>query len=240
MASRKQEVATLAKLMKKIDIAMLTTVGTGGYLVSRPLSTQATTFDGEHIWFMTEADSPKAAEIRRHAKVNVAYASKDANTYISAAGDARVVRDQALIDRFWSGALKAFFPKGPNDPNLTLIEVRVRTIEYWDGPGSWIGKAATYLAALVTGNDDVMGENRIVDLDTGRSRKPPGADRPGRAAAAKKTRAPGSRAAKTTKSANATKAKATRTTRSTTTKKSAAGKSTSRKTRARKSSPGRS
>ena len=240
MATRKQEVATLAKLMKKIDIAMLTTVGTGGYLVSRPLSTQATTFDGERIWFMTEADSPKAAEIRRHAKVNVAYASKDANTYISAAGDARVVRDQALIDRFWSDALKAFFPKGPNDPNLTLIEVRVRTIEYWDGPGSWIGKAATYLAALVTGNDDVMGENRIVDLDTGRSRKPPGADRPGRAAATKKTRAPGSRAAKTTKSANATKAKATRTTRSTATKKSAAGKSTSRKTRARKSSPGRS
>ena len=240
MASRKQEVATLAKLMEKIDIAMLTTVGTGGYLVSRPLSTQATTFDGEHIWFMTEADSPKAAEIRRHAKVNVAYASKDANTYISAAGDARVVRDQALIDRFWSDALKAFFPKGPNDPNLTLIEVRVRTIEYWDGPGSWIGKAATYLAALVTGNDDVMGENRIVDLDTGRSRKPPGADRPGRAPATKKARAPGSRAAKTTKSANATKAKATRTTPSTATKKSAAGKSTSTKARARKSSPGRS
>jgi general stress protein 26 len=240
MATRKQEVATLAKLMKKIDIAMLTTTGKGGYLVSRPLSTQATTFDGEHIWFMTEADSPKAGEIRRHAKVNVAYASKDANTYISAAGDARVVRDQDLIDRFWNDALKAFFPKGPNDPNLTLIEVRVRTIEYWDGPGSWIGKAATYLAALVTGNDDVMGENRIVDLDTGRSRKPPGADRPGRTAATKKARAPGSRAAKTAKSANATKAKATRTTRSMATKKSAAGKSTSRKTRARKSSPGRS
>lgn len=197
MAARKQEVATLAKLMKKIDIAMLTTVGKGGYLVSRPLSTQTVEFDGERIWFMTEADSPKVAEIRRHPKVNVAYSSKDANTYISAAGDARARRDQGLIDAFWNDAMKAFFPKGKDDPNLTLIEVHVRTIEYWDGPGSWLGKAATFLVARVTGNDDVMGENRIVDLATGRSRKPPGSDRPGskraptpkRAAPAKRTAA---------------------------------------------------
>lgn len=179
MPTPKQEVATLAKLMKKIDIAMLATIGKGGYLVSRPLSTQTAEFDGERIWFMTEADSPKVAEIRRNARVNVAYASKDANTYISAAGDARVRRDQALIDAFWNDAMKAFFPKGKDDPNLTLIEVQVRTIEYWDGPGSWLGKAATFLVARVTGNDDVMGENRIVDLATGRSTKPPGSDRPG-------------------------------------------------------------
>jgi general stress protein 26 len=224
MATRKQEVATLAKLMKKIDIAMLATIGKGGYLVSRPLSTQAATFDGEHIWFMTRADSPKVAEIRRNARVNVAYASKDANTYISASGDARAVRDQALIDRLWNDALKAFFPKGPNDPNLTLIEVRVRTIEYWDGPGSWIGKAATYLAALVTGNDDLMGENRIVDLATGRSRKPPGADRPsGKPAPTPK---PDGTRARGAKSPAATKKTATRKSPA---KKTAARKSASRK-----------
>ena len=203
MATRKQEVATLAKLMKKIDIAMLATVGRGGYIVSRPLSTQATTFDGERIWFMTQADSPKVGEIKRHPKVNVAYASKDANTYISAAGDARVVRDQLLIDQLWSNALKAFFPKGPDDPNLTLIEVRVHTIEYWDGPGSWLGKAATYLAALVTGNDDLMGDNRIVDLATGRSRKPPGADRPG----SKRTPTPKAAGTRGGRAAKATSAK---------------------------------
>ena len=206
MATRKQETATLAKLMKKIDIAMLATVGKGGYLVSRPLSTQTASFDGERIWFMTEADSPKVGEIRRHPKVNVAYASKDANTYISAAGDARVRRDQTLIDGFWNDAMKAFFPKGKDDPNLTLIEVQVRTIEYWDGPGSWLGKAATFLAARITGNDDVMGENRIVDLSTGRSRKPPGADRPGKPRASAPKKAP----ARTTRAASARKTSASK------------------------------
>lgn len=229
MPTRKQEIANLAKLMKKIDIAMLATIGKGGYLVSRPLSTQTVEFDGERIWFMTEADSPKVAEIRRNARVNVAYASKDANTYISAAGDARVVRDQALIDAFWNDAMKAFFPNGKDDPNLTLIEVQVRTIEYWDGPGSWIGKAATFLVARVTGNDDVMAENRIVDVATGRSRKPPGSDRPGRKRASstkKATKKAGKRVA-TKKRSTAKKATAAR--------KAPAKKSTARKRTAAKS-----
>lgn len=220
MATRQQEIESLAKLMKKIDVAMLSTVGKGGYLVSRPLSTQIVQFDGERIWFVTAADSPKVAEIKRNGKVNVAYASKDANTYISAAGDAVVRRDQALIDSFWNDAMKAFFPKGKDDPNLTLIEVNVRTIEYWDGPGTWLGKAATFLAARITGNDDLMGENRIVDLSTGRSAKPPGSDRPGTRSAPNpaKSAKKMTTAAKTPKSAPAKKAKkAAATTRAPTT-----------------------
>ena len=228
MATRTQEIAKLAKMMKKIDIAMLATVGKGGYLVTRPLSTQAAAFDGERIWFLTEADSPKVAEIRRNGKVNVSYASKDANTYISAAGDARVHRDQRVIDEFWNDAMKAFFPKGKNDPNLTLIEVRVRTIEYWDGPGNWLGKAATFLVARVTGNDDAMGENRIVDLASGRSVKPPGADRPGtRRAPTPRQRAAGTRSRTTKKAARKTSA----------TKKPASTRATARKSPARKSAP---
>ena len=104
----------------------------------------------------------------------MAYASSDANTYLSVAGQARVVRDRALVERFWNDAMKAFFPGGKDDPDVVLIEVAVDTIEYWDGPGSWIGKAATFVVARVTGDADVMGENRIVDVRNGESREPPG------------------------------------------------------------------
>jgi general stress protein 26 len=166
----------LAKLVEKIDIAMFTTVGPGGYLVSRPLSTQAARFDGERVWFFVDAGSPKVGEIRRNRKVNVSYASQDRNTYVSLAGDARLDRDRARIASFWNDALKAYFPKGMDDPDLALIEVSPRTVEYWDGPGSFLGKALTFVVARVTGNDDVMGENRIVDLRDGRSRRPPSSD----------------------------------------------------------------
>jgi general stress protein 26 len=233
MNAHTHDAATLAKLMQDIDVAMFTTTGPNGYLVSRPLSTQAAQFDGTRVWFFTAGDSPKVAEIRRHPKVNLAYASKDRNTYLSVVGDARVVRDQALIDRYWSDALKAFFPSGKDDPQLVLIEVSVRTVEYWDGPGSALGQAISFLIAQVTGNDDVMAENRIVDVVTGRSRKPPASDRGG----AKRAPAPSKRSASATrKRATAKRATAKRSTAKRTTakrvsaKKPAAKKSAAKRT----------
>jgi general stress protein 26 len=167
------ELEHLAGLMEKIDIAMLTTRGADGRLYSRPLSTQCADFDGERVWFMTSASTPKVAEIGQHPAVNVAYASADANTYLSVAGQARVVRDRALIERFWNDAMKAFFPGGKDDPDLVLIEVAVETVEYWDGPGSWLGKAAAFAVARVTGDDEALGENRIVDVRSGTAHEPP-------------------------------------------------------------------
>ena len=165
----------LGKLLEDIDIAMFTTVGADGYLVSRPLSTQEASYDGRRVYFFTEADSPKVAEVRRHPKVNLAYASRDKNTYVSLAGRCTINRDRALIGQFWNDALKAFFPKGTDDPNLVLLEVEPRTVEYWDGPGTFIGKAISFIVARVTKREEVMGENRMLDLRSkpARSRLPP-------------------------------------------------------------------
>ncbi len=154
----------LRNLVKDIDIAMFTTLSPSGYPVSRPLSTQQVEFDGEVLWFLTRGNSPKVAEIRKQPRVNVAYASDSNNSYVSVTGDARVLRDQAKIDELWSDALKAFFPNGPNDPDLKLIRVRVATAEYWDGPSSALGKAISFIVARVTKNDEFMGENRIIQM----------------------------------------------------------------------------
>ena len=175
MAKANKTTQHLGKLIEGIDVAMLTTIGSDGFLVSRPLSTQKSTLDGRRVWFFTEADSPKMAEIGRHPKVNLAYASKDKNTYVSLSGTARVNRDPGLRAELWSDAMKAFFPKGCNDPNLVLLEVEPRTVEYWDGPGSFIGKMVSFLVARVTRREEVMGENRLLDLRSkpARSRLPP-------------------------------------------------------------------
>ena len=179
--------------------------------MSRPLSTQQAQFDGERVWFFTEADSPKVGEIGRNPKVNLAYASKGKNVYISLTGKAKVNRGRAAIEALWSDAMKAFFPGGKDDPNLVLLEVAVHSIEYWEGPGTWLGKAIGFLVARVTRNEEVMGENRIVDLSGKRPRsKLPPSDKSGsgRKAAkksaaktakkvAKKSAAAGTRAGKT-------------------------------------------
>ncbi len=219
MATRKQSKAeqdaeTLAKLIEDIDITMFTTVGKGGALVSRPLSTQKAQFDGQRVWFFVSSDSPKIAEIRRNAQVNLAYASKSKNTYVSMSGDARVNNDPVKIEALWNDALKAFYPKGIRDPKLALLEVQVRTAEYWDGPGSLIGKAIAFAVARVTKREEAMGENRIIDLQGRKtSRLPPShADARGGA-----KRAPAKQAAS----------------KQATSKKTATGKAASKKTAAR-------
>jgi general stress protein 26 len=171
MATRSKKTEQIAGLLADIDICMFTTVGDNGYLVSRPLSTQAAEFDGERLWFFTSASSPKVRELTRNKKVNVSYASKDRNVYVSVTGDARVNRDRAKIDEFWSDAYKAFWPRGKDDPDVVLVEVLVRTVEYWEGPGSWIGKSIAFLIARVTKNESAMGDNKVIRVRKGAPKK---------------------------------------------------------------------
>ena len=49
-------------------------------------------------------------------------------------GTARVVRDADKIRALWSPRLERWFPKGLDDPDLALLEVRIDKAEYWDEP----------------------------------------------------------------------------------------------------------
>ena len=56
------DVAKVAELIKDARIAMLTTVGADGSLVSRPMGVQDVDFDGD-LWFFADDDSHKVHEI---------------------------------------------------------------------------------------------------------------------------------------------------------------------------------
>ncbi|WP_425493793.1 pyridoxamine 5'-phosphate oxidase family protein [Noviluteimonas lactosilytica] len=213
MATRSEKTQRIAKLLEDIDICMFTTVGEAGYLVSRPLSTQAAEFDGERLWFFTSARSPKMREIARNPKVNVAYASKDRNVYASVTGDARINQDPARIDEFWSDAYKAYFPRGKNDPNVALVEVLVRTVEYWEGPGSWIGKSVAFVIARVTKREEIMAENKLIRVRKGAPKKRAAAKKAGAKKAATKTATRKTAARKTATRTAATKKSAAKSTR---------------------------
>jgi general stress protein 26 len=160
---RQQHIEQLADLIRDVDIAMFTTTGVDGRLYSRPLGTQEVDFDGD-LWFATAADSPKVAEIALNPRVNVAYASPSKNSYVSVAGTARVVHDRAKIEELWSPAMKLFFPGGKDDPNLRLIHVSAESAEYWDGPGTLLGKALSFVLSAVTDEPGALSDSGQVDL----------------------------------------------------------------------------
>ncbi|MBK0028289.1 pyridoxamine 5'-phosphate oxidase family protein [Stenotrophomonas sp. S48] len=161
--TRAEHIAQLSELIKDVEVAMFTTTGVDGRLYSRPLGTQQVDFDGD-LWFATAADSPKVAEIALNPRVNVAYASTSKNTYVSVSGRARIVDDRARIEALWSPAMKLFFPGGKDDPNLRLIQVRAETAEYWEGPGTLLGKALSFVLSAVQDDPSQLGDNGFIDL----------------------------------------------------------------------------
>ena len=161
--SANENVAKIAKEIKGIRMAMLTTVALDGSLHSRPMATQEQDFDGD-LWFFTDKHSVKVDELEANNRVNVAFVSPDDNRYVSITGKAKLVLDQAKIDELYSPAIKAWFPDGKDDPNISLIHVDPDVAEYWDSPNSKLVQVAGFLKALATGKRIDGGENETVKL----------------------------------------------------------------------------
>lgn len=166
-AEREQTLVQLDKHIKDIDFAMLTTVGEDGRLVSRPLSTRQAHLKDGVVRFFTDRPSAKVGQVARDPRVNLSYASAQKNVFISIAGTSTISDDPSVKDALWSDEAKAFWPKGKDDPNLVVLEVHAETLEAWEGPSSWLGKAVGFLVARVTGDESAMGDQVRLDLGTG-------------------------------------------------------------------------
>lgn len=162
-ADRNEAIRKLGEMIEDIDFAMMTTVERDGTLRSRPMSTQRIEFDGD-LWFFTRASAPKVEEVRRDERVNVSYAKPEDQRYVSISGTAEIVRDREKIKELWSPALKAWFPKGLEDPDIALLKVSVEQAEYWDSSSSAMAHLFGFVKALATGQSYQPGENEKLNL----------------------------------------------------------------------------
>jgi len=154
-------VSKVAEIIKDVRICMLTTADDDGHLVSRPMAVQQAEFDGD-LWFVTGGDARKVDQIQHGARVNAAFASRDA--WLSVAGNAELVHDEAKARELWNPALEAWFPDGPTTPGLALVKVHADTAEYWDSPGGTVSTLLSYAKSKVTGSAYSGGENEVVHL----------------------------------------------------------------------------
>ena len=160
--NREESIEKIRELTEGMDFCMLTTID-GGYLRSRPMSTQKFEFDGD-LWFFTSDNTHKIAEIEKDNRANAAYSNPDDNLYLSVSGQAEVVKDRAKIEELWSPVLKAWFPEGLDDPHLCLLKVAVEQAEYWDAPSSKIVQLFGMVKAIATGQEADYGENKKISL----------------------------------------------------------------------------
>ena len=161
--TRDEAIRKLGEMISGIRIAMLTTAQLDGTLRSRPMATQQAEFDGD-LWFFTSKSSPKSDEIRHDSHVNVSYADSEGQRYVSVSGTATLVDDREKAKELWNPLYKAWFPKGLDDPDLTLVKVDVHQAEYWDSPSGVMVHIVGVAKALATGERYEPGENEKVNL----------------------------------------------------------------------------
>ena len=151
------------ELIKDVGTALMVTSTAEG-LRGRPMVGVNKEFNGE-LWFASRNDTPKLDEIASESKVLLAYSEPKSQNYVSVAGSARIVRDSAKVKELWSEGLRVWFPKGPDDPNIALICVKLESAEYWDSPSSKWLYAYGYAKARLTGEPPRdVGENKVVNF----------------------------------------------------------------------------
>lgn len=154
------EIARVGALIKDIRVCMLTTVDEQERLTSRPMTTLPVEFDGD-VWFFVSLGSQTVEQVRRDARVNLAY--EDGSGWVSIAGDTDVVRDTERNEKLWNPFVEVYFPNGPNDPDVGLLRVHAHSAQYWDTPG----KAAQVFAmvrARATSSRPDIGDTGTVEL----------------------------------------------------------------------------
>jgi len=167
---REEELRRLREMVRDIDICMLTTIDERGDLHSRPMSTNGEVeFDGD-LWFFTYAGSHMVNEVGHTPKVNASFSDPGGQRYVSMTGRGEVVRDRGKMEELWRPQLRAWFPKGLDEPDIALLKDRVERAEYWDSSQSVIAHAVSLASSLVRGEPAQPGENKVLELGAGRAR----------------------------------------------------------------------
>lgn len=149
----------LWRKLEKVRFAMLATRDAGGELTARPITTQQAE-DAGVVWFFVSATGGIAEDLARDGRVVLTYADTGDNFFAALRGNASLVDDRAKVRELWNVMAQAWFPGGPDDPQLALLKVDVHTGEYWDSAGRVVPFFSMLKAAMTHTTPKHAGEHR--------------------------------------------------------------------------------
>ncbi len=154
---------SLTDLVAKLDAVrtvMVTCSNEKGGLASRPLTLQSVEDDGT-LWFIVGGDVAWLGD-RGAVNVNVSV-SEGMDGYVSIAGIAFLVEDEARLNELWSPLVSAFFTHGPRRSDARLLRVDPRRVEWWT-PTNVLERIWETTRALVTDEAPDLGNKHRFDI----------------------------------------------------------------------------
>ena len=163
-SSGEKQVEKFADIVEDFDHAMLVTKTESDDLHARPMA--IADHDGTRLVFATSNTSAKAREMALHPRVAVTMQANDA--YLAVYGKAAIIRDPARIAPLWRSSWRLWFPEGPSDPRLVLVEVEPDWAEYWDRTGTrrleFLWEAGKALATGRKVDDQALAGHQTFDF----------------------------------------------------------------------------
>ncbi|MGJ3189990.1 pyridoxamine 5'-phosphate oxidase family protein [Paenarthrobacter sp. FR1] len=159
--TEEQGISKVVGIINDSKIGMLTTINQEGALVSRPLAVQEVKDDGD-MWFFTGLGTSQVAQVRLDPRVNVSFGKN--TEWVSVAGTAEVVTDREKIRGMWNQVVEAWFPDGPDTPEVCLLRVDSESAEYWTSPGGTAATVLQWVKSKVTHTRFSVGESGTVEL----------------------------------------------------------------------------
>lgn len=124
-------VKKIKDLVEDIKFCMFCTKVTNLPFKTRPMTTMDVDDDG-NLWFFSNTVSDKNDEIKTNDIVQLLYAKNADSEFLTITGRAEISKDRQKIDELWTSMVKAYFPDGKDDPDLSVIKVIPDEAYYWD------------------------------------------------------------------------------------------------------------
>ncbi len=120
--------------------------------------------DDGSLWFFSGLDSEHAENIRHDPRVHLIFSNAASYEFLTVYGEAEILRDIEKTHELWKPMVKAWFPGGIDDPNLSLVRVDPAKVHYWDTKDGKLVALAKILYSAVTGKVEdggVQGDLRL-------------------------------------------------------------------------------
>ena len=163
MTTDKEVLDRIWRVIDKAGICMMITRFEDG-LRARPLEARPNQEENV-IWFLTDRRGLKDDEVELHPDVCLTFLYPEEKVYLSLTGRAFVRADVSRARKLWNDEQQAWWPGGPEDPNLLVMKVELDRAEMWDGPASSAVAAFEFAKARLTHKKPNLGENRKVTVD---------------------------------------------------------------------------
>lgn len=153
-------------LIKETRVCMLSHRHADGSLHAHPLTTQNKQLDADGcLYFFVSRSAEVGRRLREDGNVNLAYANPDKDSWVSVSGTARILEDMQKKKELFNPMAKAWFPNGPDDPDMELVEVRIAEAEYWNVKQNKLMQVLKMGKAAATGSrPSDMGEHQRVQF----------------------------------------------------------------------------